>query len=132
MTTFPLLPSATKALIAWAKDQADLEALHGGRVGTKIAATLPCIRVQRIGGIPDDQPVIDEPLLQVDCWGVTEGDAEDVARTLVAVLPSFRGVYAGGTVHGAGVEAGPFSAPDDPNLSTNIRFTCTVRVLTTP
>lgn len=38
--TLTLLPSPAKAAVAWASAQSDLNALHGGRVGTKLNATL--------------------------------------------------------------------------------------------
>ena len=130
MTIAHLLPSAPKQVIRWAEAQSDLLALHGGRVGTKLSSTLPAIRVQRIGGsIPDTWD--DRPLIQVECWGATEGDADTLARTFVGALPQFRGTLADGKVWAAAVESF-FWAPDDPQLSSNSRYILTVRLLTTP
>lgn len=128
--TYPLLPSAAKAFVEWAEAHAALAALHGGRVGTRLAAALPAVRVQRVGGIAPD-PWLDEPLLQVECWAASEGAADDLARTFVAALPDFRGTLAGGRVHTAQVESGPYWSPDDPKLSTSARYILTIRLVTT-
>lgn len=129
MTT--LLPSAAVLTVAWLKAQPDLAAIHGGRVGTKLNAILPAIRVQRVGGISRDT-YEDQPLVQVECWGADEGTADLLARTVVAVLPQVRGTYATGRIYTYAVESGPFWAPDDPSLSNNARYLLTVRLLTTP
>ena len=117
-------------MIAWASAQPDLAALHGGRVGTRLHATLPAIRVQRVGGVVPE-PWEDNPLIQVECWGASEGPADTLARTFVAALPQFRGVFADGRVWGWGVES-MFMSPDDPDLSNHIRYILTLRLLTSP
>lgn len=128
--TLDLLPSATKAAVSWAKNQPDLAAIHGGRVGTKLNPTLPAIRVQRVGGSPVE-PWEDRPVVQFECWGATEGAADDLSRALVAALPTFRGVYGDGSVHTYTVESGPYYAPDDPMLSDSVRYILTARLVTT-
>jgi hypothetical protein len=84
-----LLPSAPALFIARAKTHPDLAAIQSTRVGTKLNATLPCTRVQRIGGSPVD-PWEDQPLLQVEAWAVDEGTADLLIRTWVAALDDFR------------------------------------------
>lgn len=126
-----VLPSAEVAAVTWGKAQTDLAAIHGGRFGTKLNATLPAVRVQRIGGSPVD-PWEDRPLLQFECWAADQGTADVLARTLVAALPTFRGAYAGGRVYTYSIESGPFYSPDDPSLSTNSRYVITARLVTTP
>lgn len=126
-----LLPSAPVLTVAWLKGHADLAAIHGGRVGTKLNATLPAIRVQRIGGnVPDTYE--DQPVLQVECWAVDEGTADLLARSVVAALPTIRQTTAAGRVYTYAIESGPFWAPDDPALSNYARYILTVRLLTTP
>lgn len=125
-----LLPSAEVAAVAWAKAQTDLAAIHGGRVGTKLNATLPAIRVQRIGGVAED-PWEDRPLVQWECWAADQAAADLLVRTLVAALPLFRGAYAGGRVWTFAIESGPFWSPDDPSLSSNARYIITTRLVTT-
>lgn len=125
-----LLPSAPAVLVAWATTQPDLAAIHGGRVGTKLAGTLPAMRVQRIGGSPDGYDGTDEPSMQFECWAADDVTAERFARTLVAVLPEFRHrAVEGGRVYTYEVTSGPFFSPDDPNLSTNVRYILTVSLL---
>lgn len=129
--TLALLPSAEVASVSWAKAQTDLAAIHGGRVGTKLNATLPAIRVQRVGGSPVD-PWEDRPLVQWECWAADQGAADLLVRTLVAALPLFKGTFAGGRVYTFAVESGPFWSPDDPALSQNARYIITTRLVTTP
>lgn len=126
-----LLPSAEVLTVAWLKANTDLLAIHGGRVGTKLASTLPAVRVQRVSGavveLWEDQPV-----LQVDCWAADQATADTLARSVVAALPTFRGSYGSGRVWGYRVESGPFWSPDDPNMSNNARYILTVRLVTSP
>lgn len=125
-----LLPSAPEILIDFLESQPDLLALHGGRVGTKLAATLPAIRVQRIGGTPPE-PWEDQPSLQVECWG-NEDQSDTLVRTLIAVLPEFRHrAVTGGRAHTYEVTSGPYFAPDDPKLSNNVRYIVTLTLVTT-
>lgn len=125
-----LLPSAAGLMVTGLKADPDLAAIHGGRVGTKLNATLPAIRVQRIGGSPSDLWE-DNPLMQVECWAATEGVADQMTRTVVAALPSLRtAVYPTGRVYTYAIESGPYWAPDDPQISTNSRYIMTVRLLT--
>lgn len=127
--TLTLLPSAAVLLVAGLKANADLAALHGGRVGTNLNATLPAIRVQRVGGTPEDL-WLDEPLMQIECWAATEGPADLLARSVVAALPSLRGTYPTGQVYSYAIESGPLWFPDDPNISKNARYLLTVRLVT--
>jgi hypothetical protein len=118
-------------MVAWLKANPDLAAIHGGRVGTKLNATLPTIRVQRVAGVAPE-PWRDEPVVQVECWAETEGAADLLARTVVAALPTMRGTYPTGQVYAYSIESGPYWAPDDPQLSNNSRYILTVRLLATP
>ncbi len=129
--TVTLLPSAVVVTVGWLKTNPDLAAIHGGRVGTKLNATLPAVRVQRISGTVVEVWE-DSPVLQVECWAATEGEADLLARTVIGALPTVRGTYASGRVWTYQVESGPFWAPDDPQLSNNARFILSVRLLTTP
>lgn len=126
-----LLPSAAALTVAWLKANPDLAALHGGRVATKLNATLPAIRVQRVGGTSPDV-YEDQPVVQVECWATTDATADQLARTVVAALPTVRGQYPSGRVYTYRIESGPYFAPDDPGLSNNARYVLTVRLLTTP
>jgi hypothetical protein len=125
-----LLPSAAAVTVAALKSSTDLNAVTGGRVGTRLNATLPAVRVQRVAGTSPD-PWQDQPVMQLDCWGAKEEDADLLARTLVAVLPTLHGTFANGKLWSYEIESGPFWSPDDPTLSSNARYILTVRLLTT-
>jgi hypothetical protein len=125
-----LLPSAPALFVAWAKTNTALNAIQAGRVATKLNATLPATRVQRIGGIPES-PQIDQPILQVECWAADEVTAERLARTYVAELDTFRHRAPTGQVFTYSFESGPFYSPDDPALSQNVRYLFSIRLVTT-
>lgn len=126
-----LLPSAPAMLIAWAKVQADLVAIQGARVGTRLNATLPASRIQRVSGTPTD-PWQDNPVLQIEAWAGNEGDADLLIRTWIAALDQVRQTTAAGHLYTYQIDSGPFWAPDDPQYSSNSRYIITVRLLTTP
>lgn len=130
-TGVALLPSAPALLIAWAKAQPDLAAIQGTRVGTRLNATMPCTRIQRIGGSPLD-PWEDQPVIQVEAWAADEGTADLLVRTWVAALDTVRQTTASGRIYTYSIDSGPFWAPDDPQLSSNSRYIITVRLVTTP
>lgn len=126
-TALPILPSAEGVVVTWLKSRPALNAIHGGRVSTKLKPTLPAIRVQRIGGaVVNDWE--DQPVVQLECWAADEDTADRLARTVVAELPTSRG----GSVHTYEIESGPYMVPDDPALSTNSRYIVDVRFVITP
>jgi len=126
-----LLPSAISAAVSWLKNQPTVTAITGSRVGTRLNATLPAIRVQRVGNPPPAEWA-DDASIQIECWAQDEITAELLARTVIAALPDIRGYpVTGGRVHTYTVSAGPYFAPDEPP-STLARFVMTVDLLTTP
>lgn len=129
--TLSLLPSAPALLVAWAKTQPDLVAIQGTRIGTKLNATMPCTRIQRIGGNPPDTWE-DQPVIQVEAWAADEATADLLIRTWVAALEQVRQTTASGKVYTYQIDSGPFWAPDDPQLSSHSRYIITVRLVTTP
>jgi hypothetical protein len=127
-----LLPSAPEVLGTFLRTQPDLAAIHGGRVGTRLAKTLPAIRLQRIGAAGVDDVWEDRPSMQVECWAANEDAADTLVRTLLAVLPEFRHrPVVGGRAYTYEVTSGPYWAPDDPDLSSNARYILTVSLLLT-
>lgn len=129
--TLTLLPSAEQVMVAWAKTNTDLAAIHGGRAATKLNATLPAIRLQRIGNAPPE-PYQDDANVQVECWAADQATADLLARTVVAALPTIRNTsVSGGRVYSYEITSGPYWAPDDPSLSNNARYILTVSLLIT-
>lgn len=107
-----LLPSAEVVFVAWAKTQEDLLALHGGRVGTLLNSTRPCLRVQRLGR-PQLHSWEDAPELQVEAWATSQTSADQLARTLVAAMPEIVGDRTGAFVSGYDITLGPLYMPDE-------------------
>jgi hypothetical protein len=86
MPTFAVLPDLDAALIAFLDTHADLIPLHGGRVGTKLATgSLTSIRIANLGGTMPD-PRVYRAEFQVECWGGTDIQANQLARTVCAVI----------------------------------------------
>ena len=129
--TATLLPSAEQVMVTWAKAHTALAAIHGGRVGTRLNATLPAVRLSRIGDAPPE-PWQDAASVQVECWAADQADADELARTFVAALPDIRNTaVAGGRIWTYTVTSGPFWSPDDPSLSNNARYILTCSLLIT-
>jgi hypothetical protein len=131
LVSLTLLPSAPALLIAWAKTQTDLAAIQGTRVGTRLNATLPASRIQRVGGIPTD-PWQDRPEIQIEAWAADEATADLLIRTWRAALDLVRQTTAAGRIYTYEITVEPFLAPDDPTLSSNSRYMMSVRLLMTP
>lgn len=109
-----LLPPATALFVAWAKDHPALRSLHGGRVDVQLAGAYPALRVTRLGGTPRGPEWEDRPEVQVDCWARTEPQADQLARTLIAVIPDLNGNRPPhGRVQGAYKSYGPLWSPGD-------------------
>ncbi len=126
-----LLPSAEVAFVAWLKAQTSLTAIHGGRVGTRLNATLPAIRVTRVGNAPVEVWQ-DDASLQVECWAADQGTADLLARSVVAALPDIRNTtVTGGRIYAYTITAGPYWQPDDPTLSSSARYILQVSLLIT-
>lgn len=131
--TVTLLPSAEQVMVAWLTSQADITALVGGRVGTRLNGTLPAIRVTRVGNASSDVWQ-DNAALQVECWAAEhdQATADTLVRTVVAALPSIRHTTVpGGTVYTYSITAGPFWSPDDPQYSNNARYILLISLLVT-
>lgn len=124
-----LLPSSVVLFVSWARANTALAAIQSTRVGSRLNPVLPATRVQRIGGVPDSTEV-DSPILQVECWSAEEAAADLLARTYLEQLPKFRHTGSTGRVYAYQVESGPYFAPDDPQLSNNVRHILTIRLLT--
>lgn len=128
--TVALLPDAEALFVSWAKSHPDLSVLHGGRVGTVLNATLPALRVTRVGVAPDERWE-DVAELQVDCYAADQGAANLLARTVTAALPDLQGDRPGfGWVGSADVTVGPVWLPD--NDTGRARYMLAVTLTTYP
>ena len=97
-------------------------------VATRVPPSRPSIfvLVRRLGG-PRLNVVADEPLIGVECWAPTEGDAHDLAQLCRALIHAMRGTEQGGVaVYRIAEAAGPQELPDP--LSNDPRYVFTVSV----
>lgn len=102
-----LIPDAEAVMVAWAKADVGLLALHAGRVASRLPREntelqFPFLRVVRIaGGRSATEAPLDTALLQWDAYaGRTENQpdfakASRIARTLVASAAQVRGLVVG-------------------------------------
>lgn len=123
-----LLPDAGEAFRLWTISRTAVTDLIGERVSIKLTGEAPCIRYSLVSGLAAFEE--HNPLMLVECWGqanaLDDGAASELARTLVAEVPSFRGDWGDGYVAGAAVESGPTSSPDPktdrPRQVLTVRF----------
>lgn len=109
-----LLPDVGEQFRLWALSRPAIVAIVGDRISVKLTGVNPSIRYAVASGTVL-APASGDPLLQVECWGTAnaedDGTASQLARTVIADLPTFIGSWAGGNV--AGADAGyPIDSPD--------------------
>lgn len=108
---FALLPDVDQALVTFLTGHASLAPLHGGRVGTALQSAATSIRIANLGGT-QTQAWAAEVTFQVECWGGAQQQANQLARTVVAVAVDMRGPIAGGYVSAAVPTLQPLWQPD--------------------
>jgi hypothetical protein len=106
--------SVEKLLVAWLESQLPTVTRVVTELPAQLATKLPVVQVVRFGG-PDDQPTIDLPTVDVDCYAASRGTAEDLAEDVRDLL---RFTLPGKTVGGTTVSrvqtiAGPHWRPWD-------------------
>lgn len=113
-----------KPLRDWLRTQPDVLAFLGGPnvfVGIpNNGPTFPLVNLQRVGGGPDGSDTnIENPLIQVDCWGRPGNrvQANDLAALIVSVFQSQTRTTlpSGPVLLGARVTLGPLWRPDPAN-----------------
>jgi len=114
--TYPQLPDAEAALVAFLAAHSILAPLHGGRVGTELQSDLACLQVTALGG-PQPWPWESAPEFQVSSWGGTKADASALDRAARAAVFELLGTaITGGRVVEIGVRlAGLWSPAEDTN-----------------
>jgi hypothetical protein len=128
VATFAVLPDLDAALISFLDTHADLIPLHGGRVGTKLATgSLTSIRIANLGGTMPD-PRVYRAEFQVECWGGTDIQANQLARTVCAVIFEMPATL--DYVVTAVPTLAPLSSPD--SVSNRPRYITQVQIEATP
>lgn len=121
-----MIPDVDQALVDFLDTHPALVPLHGGRVGTKLAAgSLTAVRIASVGGT-QPWPWEGLPEYQVEWWGGDESAAKLLARTGEAALWDFLGPIAGGRVVGMAVPVSMLWSPDEtstrPRVITQASF----------
>jgi hypothetical protein len=130
VTIFAVLPDLDAGLVTFLRDHADLATLHGGRVGTQLpAGTGTAIRVANLGGTMP-WPWLCRAEFQVECWGGTEAQANQLARTVCAAIYEATGSVTGGWIVTAIVTLAPLWRPDD--VSNRPRYITQIQAEATP
>jgi hypothetical protein len=119
--TYPQLPDAEAALVAFLAGHATLTPLHGGRVGTELQSDLACLQVTALGG-PQPWPWESMPEFAISSWGpkaATDAKAQASAldRAVRSVVFELLGqAITGGRVTQIGVRlSGLWSPAEDTN-----------------
>jgi hypothetical protein len=81
--TYPQLPDAEAALVAFLAAHSVLAPLHGGRVATELQSDLACLQVTALGG-PQPWPWESTPEFQISSWG--PGDGSATAKSAASAL----------------------------------------------
>jgi len=110
---FALLPDVDQVLVTFLTNHASLAPLHGGRVGTQLAAgDPPAIRTSSLGGT-QPWPWEARQEFSIESWGGSQGDAKLLARTVEAAIYDLIGPVTGGYVKGVDVTLSQLWSPDD-------------------
>jgi hypothetical protein len=106
--------SVEKLLVAWLETHLTAEARVVTELPADLASKLPVVRVTKFGGA-DDVLTIDRPTVDVDCYAVSRGAAEDLAEQVRDLLRfTLRGQTVGGvTVSRTRTMVGPHWLPYD-------------------
>lgn len=105
------MPPPLRIVNEWLKAQAAVTAICGKRIDHTLAGVYPAIRLTDFGPIQHG-PEEDLRRIQIECWAADYGTAEDLAATVVSVIPESVGTWATGYCAGGDVVSGPFANPD--------------------
>jgi hypothetical protein len=115
-------PDGVGAFIAWIRGTPDIAGMIGGaaaRIGTRLAGTLPAMRVSLVNGNPETtgENNAAHATIQFEVWANDPATADVIMRTITAALPTIKGgTWAGAYVSGVYLDLGPIMS-DDPDTS---------------
>lgn len=113
MSPIRLLPDVEALTVNRLRASADVTALVGQRVGTTLYDGLtPALKVTLVSGDERVRDHLDAPRVQVDAYGGTKADANDLARTARAALVAVSGAFAEGVVTAVRTLVTPWWNPD--------------------
>lgn len=109
-----LLPSVEVLVVAHLKASLDVSALVQARVGTELyAGTGPAVWVSLVTGSERVTNHLIAPLVDVRSYGGSKAQADQLARTVHAVMHEMPGVHATGVVTGVDTVTLPAWNPDE-------------------
>ena len=126
-----LMVDAERLVGDWLRSHPDITAIVGSRVSTELQAR-PCVKLQRLGGVPARAQHLDRARTQVETYASNRGGARDLAARCQAALHAMPD-----TSHPLGVvtavvdEMGLTWSPD-PDLQDAPRFVFAVLVFLHP
>ncbi len=127
-----LLVDAERLVGDWLRTHPDITAIVGTRVGTELTAVRPCVKYQRLGGIPQRAMWLDRARIQVEAYASNRGGARDLAARCQAALHDMpSATHALGVVSGVEDDMGLTWSPD-PDLQDAPRFLFAVLVYLHP
>lgn len=126
----PLAPDPVDALINFLKADTSIAAISADRVSTtKIDTPLCRIQLTMLPG-PVTEAFEETTEFQLDCWGGTERQAKNLARTVCNRIDAMRGALTGGAVTVAVPTVKPFDLPDP--TTGRPRSVCQVAITISP
>jgi hypothetical protein len=93
--TYPQLPDAEAALIAFLAAHSVLAPLHDGRVSSELQSDLACLQVTALGG-PQPWPWESAPEFAISSWGGTKAEANNLDRAVRSAVFELLGTAVSG------------------------------------
>lgn len=115
-------PDPVALQIAWLNTVALLTEMVGSRIGSKVDAQLPAVRVTLSPAPPPGMPEVRNVVTQIDCYGRTDIEADTIARVIRNAIPSMaQAEHANARVSGAAVWVEPYEVEDADLLGVEAR-----------
>lgn len=122
MSGYDVFPDSEAIVGTWLRDGG---LAVGQRVYSSIpkTPTFPLITLRRIGGLPAEKHRLDRPMIQVDVWGTSKSEAQDIAQEARTRLHELEGQsVTGAVVAGVADTLGMSFIPDPPTARDRYIF----------
>jgi hypothetical protein len=122
------LPDPEAIFVAGLRAQPTITAWVSTRIGTKLGATFPAVRVRLISGASRLVANTGRPLMQWESWADDEAMAARVAQAIDGVADQLAGTYTGGKIVGS-YPVGQYFHSDD-EATTRTRYIGQIGLIT--
>jgi hypothetical protein len=92
------VPDPEAVFTAALRAKTEVSGLVATRVGTRLGATFPAVRVAVVGGASRPTNNTGSPTMQWEAWGNTEAEAALLAKAIDGVADELAGTYTAGKI----------------------------------